>query len=129
MRATLFALAALCFAPPVFAQDAPSMIGTWTGTGEGVGIKDGWSSGEITFVITEQRGSAFKGHDVLNPEPDSESRNEFVGAIALDGRTITTADEDGVTTGFLVDPNTYEVCYSKAGEDAEVTCARLTRQP
>ena len=128
MRATLFALAALCFAPPVFAQDVPSMVGTWTGRGEGVGIKDGWSSGDVTFVITEQRGSAFKGH-VLYPEPDGEGRNDFVGAVALDGRTITTADEDGVSTGFLVDPNTCELCYFEPGEDAEVSCVRLTRQP
>ena len=128
MRATLFALAALCFAPAVFAQDAPSMVGTWTGRGEGVGTKDGWSSGDVTIVITEQRGSAFKGH-VLYPEPAGEGRSDFVGALAMDGRTVTTADADGLTTGFLVDPNTYEQCYVESGEDAKVTCLRLTRQP
>lgn len=129
MRCTLFALAALCFAPPVSAQDAPSMVGTWTGTSEGVGIRDGWSGGDITYVITEQRGSAFKGHDVHNRGTASESRGEFVGGVALDGRTIRTADEDGITTGLLVDPNTLEQCYYKAGEDAEVSCYRLVRQP
>src|SRR5688572_29659925 len=102
MRLTLFTFAALCFAPPVFAQGAPSMVGTWTGKSEGVGIKDGWSSGDITYVITEQRGYAFKGHDVHNPGTASESRGEFVGGVALDGRTIRTADGDGITTGLLV---------------------------
>lgn len=68
MRLTLFPLAVLCFAAPVFAQDAPSIVGTWTGRSEGVGIKDGWSGGEITYVITEQRGSAFKGYDVSTAE-------------------------------------------------------------
>ena len=129
MRAALLALATLCFAAPALSQGGPSMVGTWTGKAEGVGTKDGWYSGDITFVITEQRGSAFKGHDALMPEPDSESRSEFVGAVALDGRTIMMVDEDGITTGFLVDPNTYEACYFKPGEDAEVGCGRLTRQP
>ncbi len=127
MRATLFALAALCFAAPALAQHGPSMVGTWTGRAEGVGTKDGWYSGNVTFVITEQRGAAFKGH-VLYPEQSSEIRNEFVGALAMDGRTVTTADEDGITTGFLIDPNTYEQCYFEAGEDAKVACLRLTRQ-
>ncbi len=104
------------------------MVGTWSGSVEGVGIRDGWSSGEITFIITEQHGSAFMGH-ALYPESDGEGRNEFVGALAMNGRTITTADEDGFTTGFLVDPNTYEQCYFEAGEDAKVACVRLTRQP
>jgi hypothetical protein len=104
------------------------MVGTWTGTAEGVGTKEGWYSGVITFVITEQRGAAFKGH-VLYPEQSREARNEFVGAVAMDGRAVTTADEDGITTGFLIDPNTYEQCYFEAGEDAKVACLRLTRQP
>ena len=128
MRAALFALAALCFATPVLAQDGLSMVGTWTGTAVGVGTKDGWYSGVVTFVITERRGSAFKG-PVLYPEQSGEARNEFVGVVALDGRTVTTADEYGVTTGFLIDPNTYEQCYFEAGEDAKVACLRLTRQP
>jgi hypothetical protein len=128
MRAALFALAALCFAAPAMAQGGPSMVGTWTGRAEGVGTKDGWYSGDVTFVITEQRGSAFKGH-VLYPEQSSGARNEFVGAVAMDGRTVTTADEDGFTTGFLIDPNTYEHCYLEAGADAKVACLRLTRRP
>ncbi len=127
MRAALFALAALCFAAPALAQHGPSMVGTWIGRAEGVGTKDGWYSGNVTFVITEQRGAAFKGH-VLYPEQSNEIRNEFVGAVALDGRTVTTADEDGITTGFLIDPNTYEQRYFEAGEDAKVACLRLTRQ-
>jgi hypothetical protein len=128
MRVAVFALEALCLAAPALAQDGLSMVSTWTGTAEGVGTMDGWYSGYVTFVITEQRGSAFKGY-VLYPEQSREARNEFVGVVALDGRTVTTADEDGITTGFLIDPNTYEQCYFEAGEDAKVACLRLTRQP
>lgn len=128
MRVALLAFAALCFVAPALAQGGPFMVGTWTGRTEGVGTKDGWSNGNITWVITEQRGPALKGH-VFYSEQGSQGRSEFVGAIAMDGRTVTTADEDGFTTGFLIDPNTLEQCYIEAGEDAKVTCMRLTRQP
>jgi hypothetical protein len=128
MNRIVIALAGLLLASAAAAQDAPNMIGTWTGKGQGVGAQEGWTSGDITLVITDQRGPAFKGHVTYPEGTSAQGSGDFVGAVALDGRSITTADADGITTGFLIDPNTLEHCYFEAGADAKVLCARVIRQ-
>lgn len=127
MRTRAFVLAAALFASPAAAQDTVSVVGTWVGQVQGAAMPDGWSGGEVTFVITDQQGPGFKGY-VSYPEGSGKARSDFVGAIAMDGRTVTTADSNGYTTGFLITPDTLEHCYFESGAAAKVVCGRLRRR-
>src|SRR5687768_16516711 len=77
------------------AADPPSLSGTWTGTTQGVGKEEGWSTDTVTHEITEQRGSAFIGHKLVGDGP----RQDFFGTLAADGRTVHIVDGDGQNIG------------------------------
>lgn len=109
------------------AQDTVSIVGTWVGQLQGAAMPDGWTGSAISFVVTDQQGPGFKGY-VDYPEGSGQARSNFVGAIAMDGRTVTTADSNGYTTGFLITPDTLEHCYFESGATAKVVCGRLRRR-
>ena len=107
------------------AADTPSLTGTWTGSGQGVGKEEGWTTEELTLEITEQRGPAFMGHKVY----DKEQRDDFLGAVAADGRTVHIVDGDGQNVGTFTAPDRLDLCYFEIGADAEATCWVLKRAP
>ena len=102
----------------------PDLVGTWTGSGLGVGKNDGWSDAEaVTLVIAEQRGRAFTGK-----KTHDEGEEVFYGAIMTDGRgLLITDDGDGHAMGSILDTDAIEVCYMESGADAQVFCRVLNR--
>lgn len=129
MTKFVLAFALVILAASAGAQDAimVSMVGTWAGKMQGAGNPDGWVGGDVSFVVTEQKGSAFRGYAEY-AKGGGRARDDFVGAIAMDGRTVTTADSNGYTAGFLITPDTLENCYFQSGTNPKVLCGRLRRQ-
>jgi hypothetical protein len=79
------------------AADAPTLTGTWTGSGQGAGKEEGWTTGSLTLEITEQRGPAFIGNKIFD---NQDQRDPFWGAVAADGRTVHIVDSDGHARRF-----------------------------
>ena len=122
-----FALtASLLLAAPALAADAPSLLATWSGQTEGVGVQDGWKQGPVTLVIGEQRGHAFTG-TATYPEAGGEATSDIYGTVALDGRTVFIADDDGAYAGTVVG-QTLSLCYVESGPDASTKCLEATLQ-
>jgi hypothetical protein len=105
------------------AADAPSLVGTWTGTGPSVSASDGWETGRTyTIVVTEQQGSVFKARGERQGGQD-----EMLGVIRADGQMILFSNSDGVSTGMLLGPDRFESCYVGGGDDAMATCMIMTK--
>lgn len=105
------------------AADAPSLMGTWTGTGPSVSAGEGWETARsYTLVVTEQRGPVFKGR---NEWPGGQE--ELMGVIRADGQTILLNNSDGLSLGTLLGPDQMEGCYVEGGDDAMATCMILNR--
>jgi hypothetical protein len=119
-------LASLAF--PAFAQDAPSLVGTWTGTGEGM-APGGVVSVPITFVVTEQEGRAFRVGVTYEHDGGSHSEPNY-GVIAPDGQSVFLATPDAPIIAKLQSETSLDLCYVEDGEDdALAMCARLTKAP
>lgn len=129
MKTIALFVAAVLLTLPARAQEPVnvSMVGNWSGQFKGVAMPDGWIGGDVTLVVTEQQGPAFKGYAEYQ-KGSGRARDDFVGAIAMDGRTVTTADSNGYTTGFLLTPDTLEQCYFQSGPGTKVLCGRLRRR-
>lgn len=107
------------------AADEPSLLGTWTGPGQGAGREGGWTNDAMTLEITGQRGRAFVGRETY----DKGEREDFFGIVAGDGRTVYIVDGDGQQFGTLTAPDTLDICYLESGPDAEAACWVLKRAP
>lgn len=118
--------ATLLLTAPAVAEDAPSLLGTWTGEMDGTGAQDGRKVGPVTLVIGEQQGRSFTGK-VSYPQGNGEGTSTFYGSIAPDGHTLSIADEDGAAVG-TVDGERMQLCYIESGADASSACVDLTRQ-
>lgn len=118
--------AALLFALPAAAAEAPSLLGTWSGQAEGVGAQDGWKKGPVTFVIGEQRGHAFTGK-ASYPTAAGEATADIYGTVAMDGTTVFIADDDGAYAG-TISGQTLKLCYVESGPDASTKCLEATLQ-
>lgn len=115
---------ALVVASPSGAADAPSLKGTWKGPSQGIGKADGWTSDEITIEITEQRGPAFTAQVVYG-----DQREDVIGSVAADGRTVHIVGDDGHNLGAFTAPDTLDLCYVELGADAKTACTVLKRAP
>ncbi|MGD9508080.1 MAG: hypothetical protein AB7I59_02855 [Geminicoccaceae bacterium] len=110
-------------AEAALAADAPSLMGSWTGTGPSVGAGEGWETGRsFTMTVTEQRGPVFKA---MSEWPGGQE--EMLGVIRADGRTILLNNSDGVSMATLLGPDQMEACYVEGGDDALATCMILNR--
>ena len=135
-------IAAALAAGPAGAQRIFDMRGTWVGIAEAIvdgpanhhpppgaaGIKPAGrfrlSQQEFTVEIVGQEGRRFWGTTA-----SSTRRERLIGSLAVDGRTLYMADDDGLIDGTVVDANTLEICYRHVtGQSAVVACARLTRK-
>lgn len=105
------------------AADAPSLTGTWSGTGPSVSASDGWETGRaFTMTVTEQRGPVFKARSEWPGGQD-----EVMGVVRADGQTILFNNSDGISMGTLLGPDQIEICYVEGGDDAMATCLILNR--
>lgn len=129
MKHPALALAGLALAltTPAMAADPVSFLGTWKGMIEGVGAEDGWKTGEMTFVFTEQRGRAFKG-DSTFPGPQGVERAPLFGSVGIDGKSVAIANSDGAYSGTMPDADTLDVCYTEPSSDVSAKCMRMVRQ-
>ena len=112
---------------PASAADAPSLVGTWTGEGRGM-TPGGVAGGPLKFVVTEQDGNAFRG-EISYDNGGTTYTEAVVGAIAADGKAFFQAGDDGIVTGSIDSPPSISTCYVEMGDDAQVNCATLTKQP
>lgn len=124
--------AALFSAPvvstPVLADEVVSLVGTWSGNGEGVSLTEGWRAGPAKIVVSEQKGRAFKGQVVYEKADGSEGASDLLGAIAPDGKSVVMAQDDGQLTATLQSSDILDICYLETGADAMAVCTRLDRQ-
>ena len=131
-------LFALVIGPAAAQNSIPDMLGTWKGTSESVV----WGAGNhhhlpeqstsnpprfhhasFTLKVTKQNGRNF--HGVFSSPGGSEV---LLGVISRNG-SIYMADDDGYTTGTLIQPNQLEMCYLKSSLNARIaSCALMTKQ-
>jgi len=126
-RFTVAAALVLIAALPAIAQEVPALTGTWTGNSMAM-TPGGGGEGPVTFVVTEQDGSAFRA-DVTYPEGDKAETESVVGLVAPDGKTFLYAGDVGHATGSIHSASSLDLCYIEIGDDAVVACTRLTKQP
>jgi hypothetical protein len=127
MKLSAIALAALVVASSARADEAFSLVGTWTGPRERLSKVDGWRAGNATLVVTEQKGRTFTGYlDRTNPSGDV--KENLWGAFTPNGRLMMASDEEGFYSFDLIDNNTLDYCYSEAGSSPRTVCATLTRK-
>ena len=128
MKRIVVAAATLCLlATPALAQQALSLVGTWTGQRERMAKVEGYRDGPATMVITEQKGRAFKGY-LNRSNTDGDVKEDLWGAFTPNGHLMVGSDEEGFYWFTLVNTDTLDYCYSEAGKSARTTCARLMRQ-
>jgi hypothetical protein len=132
------ALFALVVAPATAQSTIPDMLGTWKGTSESVvwgaanhhhlpaqptANSPRFHKASFTLKVTKQNGRNFYG--VFSSPGGSEV---LLGVISRSG-SIYMADDDGYTTGTLIQPNQLEMCYLKSSLDARIaSCALMTKQ-
>lgn len=115
----------------VFAQNAPNMIGTWTGTFNAavMGVaahhivpnkKDKeihFNKVPFTLIIDRQEGVNFSGSLV-----SKNHKEVMLGAIALDLQGGVMVDDDGTHTFKIIDPTTIQNCYVQMSKPKVAAC-------
>lgn len=83
----------LAFAMPAKAEDPPDIVGDWLCEDQGAAFPEGISGSgyQLDFVVSEQKGPAFRGHVEW-----TEDRDETPEA-KLSIRTIVREDDGSVT--------------------------------
>lgn len=121
-------IAAVALSTPALADEVVSLVGTWSGPGEGVSIQEGWRDGPAKIVVEEQKGRAFKAKVVYQKADGSVGEADLLGAVAPDGKTIVMVQDDGHLIANLQSPDVLDICYLETGDDAMAVCSRLDRQ-
>ena len=119
MKLLVTLLAGIGFAVSAFAQQAPSLIGTWNGEtndaviGEGR-IYPGGTAGQVRFLkekisykLDKQEGRAFSGVAVIKG-----SSIPLVGSLSGDLTSGVMATKQGTTTFKILDSNKIALCFS-----------------
>lgn len=119
---------ALLFSSGLAMAQEFSLVGTWSGPRERLAKVEGWRDGTATLVITEQKGRTFTGHLARTYET-ADVTEELWGAMTPGGNLIVAADDEGIYSFALIDPNTLDYCYVESAPSPRAVCARLTRQP
>ena len=132
MKPLVFALslvATVAVAAPASAQQTPSLVGTWKGPSDGVGMEMGYVTADYGLVIEEQRGRSFKGK-VVYPVPGGTKSESIHGTISPDLKTVYVVGDDGFHIGTLQPDGAFDLCYLEVDDkDALALCTRLKKQP
>lgn len=131
MRTAIVLVAAAIWCTPALAQgragNAPNVEGRWVGSSEGA-VPGGFVTTRSTFVVTEQKGRAFKAYAVYIDNGGPSQRSEHAGTIAMDNRTIYSVDESGMLHATLTGPQTMDFCYFASGSMRKTTCGSYVRE-
>lgn len=119
---------AISFVAPAMAADVPSLVGTWKGPSDGVGTEDGFRTGDVTIVVSEQKGRSFRAKILYPSDDGKEAGEDILGTIAPDGRNVYFVGDEGFHLSTL-SGTTLDVCYLEAAEDAFAGCSSLQKQP
>lgn len=127
MKVAVLAAALLSLVvPAAMADDVPQLTGTWKGKGEGMMMNGGHSLGnEVTLVISEQKGRAFRG-EITYPRQGQPVSEPIVGTIDSDGDRIVFVGDRGYHFADY-DDGRIEDCYVSDANGMAV-CTELTRQ-
>ncbi len=106
------------------ADDAPSMIGTWSGKTNTIGDIYGLRTRDRTVHITEQTDRRFRGYFVYEA-----GRKDFFGIVFPDNVSFAwvSPTSKGEVHGRILGPDHIAACYVEAGEQATAGCSDLTR--
>lgn len=122
-------VAPLAVTAPAFAQQGPSLVGSWKGPSDGVGKESGYVTADYGLVIEEQRGRSFKGK-VIYPVPGGTKSEPIHGTVTPDLKTVYVVGDDGIHIGALQPGGALDLCYLESSDDdALALCARLSKQP
>ncbi len=108
----------------------PDLTGTWTASMAGYEGNTGFTdypSVTMTMTISEQHGRIFSGYTVFT-ENGTETRTPIAGVVGRDGRTLSTAEQDGgYCFGEVVGPDELELVYLQDGEQYGVAIDSMKR--
>lgn len=99
--------------------DTPDLTGNWTGSYNGYTNGIGYTDGNFTMVISEQKDRIFTGTFIINSssaQVQGSSEVDFSGAIDFDNRTFYTVSSKGQSRGTLISEDTLELIYLKGTE-------------
>ncbi len=124
---------------PVGAQEAPDLVGAWTGPYKVI-RSNGGAEGILTLRVTEQDGPLLRLEKSWEVAPGgapgevggelvTKATEQLVGVIGFDGREVRFAEQGdgGVYTGELTGPDTLELLYVEAGHQATAYRVMMTR--
>jgi len=108
----------------------PDLTGTWTASMAGYEGSTGFTdypSITMTMTISEQHDRVFSGYTVFTVN-DTETRTPIAGVIGRDGRTLSTAEQDGgYCFGDIIGPDEIELTYLQDGPQYSVAIDTLKR--
>lgn len=136
MRKIAILIGAVAILSPAsaFAQEAPDMLGTWTGanravvSGAGGHYGDGEDAATFRAVELTIEWTAQDDGRLIGTIASPLSTEPKVGVLSSDGVTLFTADSDGSSVGRLIDADHFELCYmqtSIADERIVVSCVEF----
>jgi hypothetical protein len=138
-KLSLISATLLALSLPALADDAPKLVGKWTGSVDGAvmvgntpdrtaeaGKKVTFSNEPITFTfdITEQQGARFGG-TMFN----AKRSETLIGHFYPDNKSGIMLDDDGQYAFTLTNADTMQVCYDHAKPDSKVIACWTARRP
>jgi hypothetical protein len=106
--------------PVTTSATIPDLTGTWTASMTGYERSAGFTdypTVTMTMTISEQHDRIFSGYTVFTTANGTEIRTTIAGIIGRDGRTISTAEQDGgYCFGEIIEPDEIELTYLQDGE-------------
>lgn len=128
MQRKLMVLAALLGAAvPTHAAMAatPDLVGSWVGKAERIDAKGKYSEADIVVTIVDQKDRRF--HGTITHEGTTD---KIVGMIRSDIKTFywVNVDNQGLVQGSMLGADGFEACRLESGENAQVSCAKMTRK-
>jgi len=124
-------------APAATQEATPTMIpdltGNWTASMTGYEGSTGFAdyptvTMTMTMTISEQHDRIFSSYTVFTTANGTEIRTPIAGVIGRDGRTISTAEQDGgYCLGEIVGPDEIQRTYLQDGPRYGVAIDALKR--
>ncbi len=109
----------------IAADALPNLKGTWQGKTQSVAVgklghtehsvKPKFTSVDFTIRIDEQEGMLFYG-----VKQSKKAKEQMLGVIKPDNKSIYIADHDGYYVGTLLSPDEMEMVYLEAGTQSRV---------
>lgn len=137
LGAALCALGLAAGSAPAWSQDGvPDLIGTWSGKATGgvvagnlghqePGNEPRFKDTSVTWTITIDRQ---EGPGLIGSWASPNRKEELIGVIRPDNKTVLFVDPDTFFSGFLRSENEMEACLQENGESMVATCYVFTRQ-